>query len=65
MNNMRREMANVFYVLHKDMREIVDILKSHSNASSQRFSNTIPTPESFSVNRSGTAFHLNNLLYYF
>ena len=36
MNNMRREMANGFFALHEDMREIARILKSYSNTSSQR-----------------------------
>ena len=40
-----------FYTLHEDMRELIDSLKSNSS------SNRIPTPESYSANSTGTAFH--------
>ena len=49
--DLAAQMNYGFYILHNDMRELIDSLKSDSS------SNRIPTPESYSANSTGTAFH--------
>ena len=63
--SMKQDLAQINYdinygfsTLHQDMRELIHFLKSNSS------SNRIPTPDSYSVNSNGTAFHYQKKFYY-